>query len=286
MAAALLAVGIITAPTMHAQSAVPKFEVVSIKPCTPGEVGGRGGATSPGTLREHCVTVAHLIRQAYVDYANGRQNAMSFLPIEGGPSWINSELYEIDAKAEGAPGFAMMRGPMLQALLEDRFQLKMHRDTKDVPVYALTVAKGGLKLQASKEGSCVPLDLSLPAPYPQWCGAPKRGDPGLHLIGATIPDLCRILSAPEISDRQVIDQTGLAGMFDIQLPGPGELRGGSGGRTRGTMDLAAPPMATDPSADSFDAIRAAVEKLGLNLHRTKGPDNSLVIEHVERPTGN
>jgi uncharacterized protein (TIGR03435 family) len=176
---------------------------------------------------------------------------------------------------------------MPQALVEERFKLKIRHATRKVPVYALTVAKGGPKLQPSTPGSCVPLDYSLPTPYPQWCGLPKRGDPGLHLIGATIADLCRILSAPEISDRQTIDKTGIAGMFDIQLPGPGELhRGGSDGGTAKSTEPAAIPTAPDPSADSYEAIRTAVQELGLNLERAKGPGEFLLIDHVERPSEN
>jgi uncharacterized protein (TIGR03435 family) len=257
----------------------PKFAVVSVKPCKAegGRSGGRESA-SPGRLRENCVTVSKLIRQAYVEYASGRQAILAPVPTEGGPGWIDSASYEIDATAEGAPGFAMMRGPMLQALLEDRFQLKIHHESRDVPVYALTVAKSGPRLQTTKPGSCVPLDDSLPTPYPQFCGLPKRGDPGLHLIGATMADLCKILSAPEISDRQVIDKTGITGMFDIQLPGPGEIM-------RGSSDPAAPATAADPSS-SFAALQTAVEKLGLKLERAKGPGEFLVIDRVERPSEN
>jgi uncharacterized protein (TIGR03435 family) len=264
------------APAIRAQA--PKFDVASIKPCQTADGGGRGrngGAVSPGRLALNCSTVQNFIRRAYVDYANGRQNFLAQVPIEGGPAWINSERYTIEATAEGTPGQAMLNGPMLQGLLEERFKLKIRRERREVPVYALTVAKGGPRLQPADPGSCVPLDYSLPTPYPEFCGAPKRGDPGLHLIGATMADLCKVLSTPEISDRPTIDKTGLAGMYDIQLPGPGELRGPGAGGT-----------ASDPSSDSFDAIRAAVEKLGLKLERAKGPGEFLVIDHVERPSEN
>jgi uncharacterized protein (TIGR03435 family) len=283
-----LTLGAQTAAPKPAGEATPKFDVVSVKPCRPGgrEAGRSGGGTSPGTLQLTCANVSSLIRLAYVDYANGRQS-ISFapVPIEGGPSWTNSDRYEIDAKAEGAPGFAMLRGPMLQEVLEDRFKLKLHRDSRDVPVYALTVGKGGPKLQPSQEGSCVPLDFSFSIPHPQFCGQPKRGDSGLHLIGATLADLCIILSAPEISDRPTIDKTGIAGRFDIQLPGPGQLRGPVSPRP-GFGEPAAPPAATDPLSDSFDAISAAVDKLGLKLERTRGPGTLIVIDHVEKPAAN
>jgi uncharacterized protein (TIGR03435 family) len=166
---------------------------------------------------------------------------------------------------------------MLQALLNQRFKLKIHSESKQVPVYALSVAKGGSKFQRTKEGNCVPFDTSLSPPYPQFCGQPKRGDPGLHLIGATMSDLCKILSAPEISDRPVIDKTGLSGMFDIQLPAIGELRGAAGNV----------PIDPAPPDDSpFDGMRAALEKLGLSLAPAKGPGKLLVIDRVERPTDN
>jgi uncharacterized protein (TIGR03435 family) len=269
--------GLFAVNCMGAQAMGPRhFDVASVKPCK--SEGGRSGsrdAASPGRLRENCVTVMNLIRQAYVEYAGGRQNFLSSVPIEGGPAWIDSDFYEIDATAEGAPGFAVMRGPMLQSLLEERFQLKIHRASREVPVYALTVAKSGPKLQPSNPGSCVPLDYSLPTPYPQFCGMPKRGDPGLHLIGATMADLCKILSAIPGLDRQIVDKTGIDGMF-----------AGSAGRREimpGSSDPAA--AAADPSS-ALEAIEAALQKLGLNLERAKGSAEFLVIDHVERPSEN
>jgi uncharacterized protein (TIGR03435 family) len=169
---------------------------------------------------------------------------------------------------------------MLQTILQERFHVTIHRDHRDVPVYALTVAKGGLKLQPAKEGSCVPIDSTPAAPGVQFCGMTRRGDRGLHLIGATMEDLCKILSAPEISDRLTIDKTGITGMFDIPLPGLRELRGGASTST----DPAA-PFAVDDSSP-FDAIRAAIQSFGLNLERAKGSGEFLVIDHVEKPSGN
>jgi uncharacterized protein (TIGR03435 family) len=93
------------------------------------------------------------------------------VPIKGGPDWIHSEVYEITAKAEGLLGVEMMQGPMLQALLEDRFQLKIHRETNGGPVYALTLAAGGSKLKPFQEGTCtkMPLTFSPPVlPSGQW----------------------------------------------------------------------------------------------------------------------
>jgi uncharacterized protein (TIGR03435 family) len=65
-----------------------------------------------------------------------------------------SDLYDIEAKADGNPSADELHGPMLQALLEDRFKLRVHRDTKEIPIYELTFVKGGFKLQPSKDGPC------------------------------------------------------------------------------------------------------------------------------------
>jgi uncharacterized protein (TIGR03435 family) len=279
---------IVSAPAIWAQSVTvtPQFEAVSVKPCK-SQGGGRGGGESAGRLRESCVTLLSLVRQAYVEYANGRQNLPASVPIEGGPAWITSDPYEIDATAQGAPSQAVIKGPMLQALLEDRFKLKIRRVSREVPVYALTVAKGGSKLAPTNPGSCVPFDTGLPAPYPQFCGTPKRRDPGLHLIGATMADLCKILSAPEISDRPVVDRTGITGMFDIHLPGPRELNPGATGRRdrAGSRDPAESAIPDDPSA-SFEAIKDALQRLGLNFERSKGSGEFLMIDHVEIPSEN
>jgi uncharacterized protein (TIGR03435 family) len=78
----------------------------------------------------------------------------------GGPAWIYSDRYQIEVKAEGTPREEVMLGPMLQTLLEDRFNLKIHRETREVPAYELTVAKGGLKMQPVPPGRCTLLDIS------------------------------------------------------------------------------------------------------------------------------
>src|SRR5271170_7818372 len=146
----------------------PKFEVASIKACKGGEVpggtgprGGRAGsgAPSPDRLDLPCLPVRFFIQLAYIIPNAAQPNSGELnLRLEGGPSWIDSERYQIQAKADGPAGKDVMTGPMLQALLEDRFQLKVHRETREVPLYALTVAKSGLKLQPADGGSCTPRD--------------------------------------------------------------------------------------------------------------------------------
>jgi uncharacterized protein (TIGR03435 family) len=155
---AAIAIGLLHAPIGRAQSpaaVTPAFEVASVRPCKDSEPGGRSrgspAASSPGRLTLRCQNVMGLIDVAYRFYANGSVNApWSWPPIEGGPAWINSDRYEINAKAEGTPPEAMTHGPMLQALLEDRFKLKIHRETREIQAYLLTVAKNGPKLQPFK----------------------------------------------------------------------------------------------------------------------------------------
>src|SRR5580700_7709458 len=128
-------------------AAHPAFEVASIKPHAGGGPFG-GTRVSPGMMNVNNLPVRRLIRNAY---------KISDFQISGAPDWVNSEGFDIAAKAEGeltADGMLLM----LRALLEDRFQLKVHRETKEGPVYDLVVAKGGARLQPSKEGSCILLD--------------------------------------------------------------------------------------------------------------------------------
>jgi uncharacterized protein (TIGR03435 family) len=274
----------------------PKFEVASVKPCKAADDGGgrgggaaRAGGLSPDRLDLPCQTVMSLIELAYVRSSGPRIAVpipLKSVPISGGPPWIGSDRYEIDAKAEGAPGQATMRGPMLQALLEDRFQLKIHREAREVPIYALTVAKGGPKLlQAAQEGKCVTPDADHPAP-PRWpegpprCGIfiPSSAGQAVDIFGVTIADLCRIFST--MLDRNVVDQTAIAGTFDIHLPTAGLERGPSAD-TPGAGD----PAQRDP-ADSMAQWFVVAQKLGLKLDPAKGPGEFLIIDRVERPSGN
>jgi uncharacterized protein (TIGR03435 family) len=183
-----------------------------------------------------------MIRQAYLTFADGRQNPLAgTVPIQGGPDWISSfsDRYEVNAKAEGTPTQEMMGGPMLQALLEDRFKLRIRRETRAVPVYVMTVAKGGLKLKEVEEGSCDPMDLTRPE-RPAFsspdglteilqpgekttCGRGVHSSLGPDDLTMTVHGLAMTLA--EFSNliafdvgRRVIDQTG-AGAFLISASG-------------------------------------------------------------------
>src|SRR5580698_7676144 len=111
-------------------------------------------------------------------------------PINGGPLWLHSASYDIKAKAEGNPSVEMMLGPMMQRLLEDRFQLKIHRQTSEGPVYFLTVARGGPKLPSFIEGRCTPWSVPPPLqPGTKYCGSMISGiSPSVEALGTTLAE--------------------------------------------------------------------------------------------------
>jgi uncharacterized protein (TIGR03435 family) len=231
-----------------------------------------------------CVPLTGLITEAYLRFGDGRFTTQPRSdPISGGPAWANSDLYEINAKAEGAPSDEMMRGPMMQALLEDRFQLRIHRETGMIPVYALVVAKQGLKLRPFREGSCIPVDRTKfpPAPPPaddKNCHARGRRDGGTEIIDAqamSISEFSKIFLGGAL-DRPVLDQTGVAGMFDFHLE-----YGVDQTTDRLRSDGAG---AGDPGGPSI--FTAVQEQLGLKLVPDRGPHEYLVIDNAERLSEN
>lgn len=290
-------------------AALPRFDVVSLKPCKPGDgpgggggrVGGGGGAQSawsPGSINTGCQTVAYLIQWAYLsreEWAVVIANRVPRIlqePIKGGPAWINSDHYQVVAKAEGPANLETMKGGMMQTLLEERFQLKVHREIKEVSAYELTATRGGPKLQPAMEGGCVPLEeihrdmARVPGtPAPRPCGYFFRSGPdgGLDSPGATMTNLCYQLSV--VLDRQVVDKTGIIGKFDIHLElSSSDLAPDSAGiRMRALSD----PGSTGAAADSAgSAFLAAVERLGLRLNSANGSGDYLVIDRVEKPSEN
>src|SRR5581483_5002217 len=163
----LIAIAGLAATLLAAQESAPKiqFEVASVK-LDPSCAQNRGGGDMPraGRLTQRCTTVENLIQIAYVILANGATPNMKNVEITGAPAWARSDLYSINAKAEGAALVSDMYGPMLRQLLEERFQLKIHKETKEASVYNLTLAKGGAKFKPTPEGSCTPIDINnLPA---------------------------------------------------------------------------------------------------------------------------
>jgi uncharacterized protein (TIGR03435 family) len=291
---------IAVAPALRAQapSAASKFEVASIRRCRSADAGDEGrktetkgggtsANTSPGRLVTPCDTLENLIRSAYILYATGRLiRDPSNPPLEGGPSWIRSERYQINAKAEGAPGPGVMNGPLMRALLEDRFKLQVRHAAREVPVYALTAAKSGTRLTAYKPGTCTPVDPG--APFETRPEKPCRilirpRGPNLALEGkgATLVELVKLLYL--IVDRPVVDRTELTGRFDIDVEFAPEQRPAAF-RPPGEPSAPPPPSPEEPTAPS---IFAAFEKqLGLRLEPAKGAREYLIVDRVERPSRN
>jgi uncharacterized protein (TIGR03435 family) len=235
-----------------------------------------------------CVTVQNLIQLAYGSFADGVSFNQAMLQITGGPGWIESERYNLAAKAEGAAHVEQMMGPMLRALLEDRLKLKVHRVTREMPVYSLTVAKNGLKARPLTEGSCVPIDINhLPEPpaqgqtMPNFCGNTSMRTNGRNAVvdvhGTSMKDFAQRLTSMGGLDRKVIDKTGIEGLFDIHLEFTRDQASGAG-------DAGNPaPPAEIAGASILDALQ---EQLGLKLLPDKGPVESLVIDHIEKPSEN
>ena len=268
LAAAVVIVGALASQALPNPVVAPRFEVASIKLCKVGDNEGAGGKRGgggtirwdPGRLNEECQTVFNLIRDAYLAYPDGKPWRVAALgdaginepgqlsctgcggglppvtdrqfrqPMKGSPTWLRSDRYTINAKAGEPESIEMMRGPMMQSLLEERLKLKIHRENREVPVYELTLAKDSSKLPPAKEGSCIPADrweptvLSSPEhPMPPGtiggCGLLSPTASGIDFNGTTIANLCRLLSG--WVDRDVLDKTGFAGMFDFHFGSPG-----------------------------------------------------------------
>ena len=277
----LLWVTVTCASTLHSQER-PKFDVASIKECK--DVDRPSPSTnSPGRLSLSCWPLNRLIWDAYEIYAAGKIDPLnpffSLIPMDRQPDWVNSALYSVDAKSESPQTPAMMRGPMMQTLLEDRFQMQSHRETRDVPVYFLTVAKGGPKLARSKEGGCLHVDPSdvtqtPPPSETKTCVLiryAKHGERhGVEIYGITLEIFAKLLHA----DRPVIDRTGLDGAFDIVLNDPPDQPPPSPGEN------------TAPDPPRMSLAEQLRTQLGLQLEPGKGPREFLVIDRIARPSAN
>jgi len=267
---------------LNAQSGRPEFEVASIKPSAPGTERAFMGTRGPGRFDAENIPIRSFIAEAY---------GVKSFEIYGAPGWLGSDRYDITAKIEAPPKQsieAMMADIhlRLQTLLEDRCALKVHRETKELPVYTLTVVKGGVKL---KPPNCVTFDINNhpppPAPgepRPNICGNLRTGRNGtsstMRVTGIAMKDLVRWLAVNV--GRTVIDNTGYTDTFDAVMewtpdaslrPGPGD-------------DPSKPAPSSDTVGPSI--FTALQEQLGLKLESSKGPVEVLVIDHVEKPSAN
>jgi len=267
----------VAAYIMFAQSTdSPRFDVASVKRNTSAVPSYFFRSLPGGRLTTTNAPLRLLIQNAY--------NVQSF-QISGGEGWIDSDGYDIETKADSNPSQRQL-WLMLQSLLEGRFKLRIHRETREGPVYALTAAKGGLKLPQSKDGACdtAPSPPTRGQPPIPPCGSVRTmlGASGKIMEGGEVPmaEFARILST--VVGRTVIDKTNATEKFDVHLEfTPGETTEGldSGVRPRHSVQTA--------DAGAGPSIAAALqEQLGLKLESTKGPVEVLVIDHVERPAEN
>jgi uncharacterized protein (TIGR03435 family) len=241
--------------TAFAQDSVPirpEFEVATIKPNS----GGSGNVaivpTPGGGFHAENVTLKLLIQLAY---------RVSEMQIQGGPPWISSARYDIVAKAivakaETSKPFPDM-SPMLQSLLEERFKLTFHRETKEeVSACILVPAKSGRKLTGAQDFGCA-------APAALTCGTIRMTNRQLDGSRITIDALTKALAA--VTGRIVIDRTGYKELIDVHLEWTPE----------GAPD--------DPDSIHTSIYTELQEKLGLELEARKSPAEILVIDRAERP---
>jgi uncharacterized protein (TIGR03435 family) len=246
------------------------YEVTSVKPNNTGGLAVRIGGAPGGRFTASNVTPRQLILQAY---------GLQEFQLTGGPGWITSEHFDIEAKPEaGITPTREQTQEMLQSLLEDRFQLKVRRETRDLPVYTLNLAKGGSKLKLSADQT--PLTpLAGPPPPPSANSVPRgmvRMAPG-YLNGSAMPFAQFVRQLSGQLTRPVLDKTGLTSLYDFDFRWtpehlPSQLPPG--------IDL----PAVDPNGPSIFA--ALQEQLGLKLESTTGPVETLIIERIEKPTEN
>ena len=285
--AVLAILGALTAPWLRAQAPAdqsppaaadrPTFDVTSVKENKSGDQfirmlqqpGGRFTATN-STL-DRVINIAYQLKPHQ---------------LVGGPEWIGSEHFDIEAKAEGNPPMDEMR-LMLQSLLADRFKMVAHHETRQFPVYALVLSKAGKTgprlLVHSDDTKCPDVSAGPPPPPspgaelpPTPCDGFFVGNRRLAAQKVTMEMLARTLG--NFVDRIVVDRTGLSGLFDVDFeftPLQSPL-----GVQRGP-DASAPDPSAPPSI--FTALQ---EQLGLKLVAQTDPVEVLVIDHVEQPSEN
>jgi uncharacterized protein (TIGR03435 family) len=259
------------------QESQPAFEVASVKRDVSGKAGGMF------TLVPAC----HLERMTLRELVVFAYRVQGF-QVTGGPGWIDSDRYNIDANTERPPAinpeYVILQSRRLQTLLGDRFHLAIHSETKELPIYELNVAKGGLKLQSSnciqrESGDTAIAPGKTPAVY---CGGLIGGSLAsgrLEASSTTIANFAKSLS--RMLDRTVVDKTGITGEFPVHLAFTPDA-------SHQAPDAAGPLPAggaavSDLGPDIFAAMQG---QLGLTLKSAKGPAEILVIDHVEKPSEN
>jgi len=244
-------------PKPMAADAPAVFEVATIKPSIPDRPGKVFTVKGRQVLTIN-TTANDLITFAYDLHA--RQ-------IVGGPPWMESEKYDVTGQPEsqGTPSRVQLSA-MMKKLLEDRFKFTFHREKRELPVYAITVAPGGPKLTKNDNNP-----NGLPGLFFKGLGTL----PGMN---ATMGDLAGVMQTA-VLDRPVIDKTGIQGRYDFTLrwtPDDSQFV---------NMGVRVPPPSNDPDAPP-GLFTAFQEQLGLKLESTKGPVEVLVVDRIDKPSEN
>jgi bla regulator protein BlaR1 len=271
--------GAINSPLARARqqesTPLPSFEVASIKLDDSGARGRMFQMPSPGRLRTVNISAKQLVEFAY--------NIKDF-QLSGGPSWIDGPGYAIDAKVDDStlPEFQKLTRReqndqiklMTRSLLADRFKLVVSHETKELPIFALVVAKGGPKLTPTK---WVEPDSGTPPPSTPPANAPHLmlSRDKITAVNQPMSGLADLLALmPDLGGRMVVDQTGIKGNYDFEIHFTSEAP-------------AKNPMESAPADDSAPSIFTALEEqMGLKLDTTKGPVDTYTIEHIEQPSDN
>ncbi len=243
-----------------------QFEVTSVRPNDSGET-ERYVRPAPGRLSIRNMTLKGLVTVAY---------GIREFQLAGGPGWIDSETYDIEATADSRATPQQLIGAMLELVLKERFKLSVHREARQLPVYVMTVAKTGLNLQRSPAVTCLPFDPANP-PLPgdpgrnpkEMCGSIGLGLTVLNAKQATMSALAMAFS--QLLGRTVVDRTGLTGEFDGRL-----IFAPTGFVPNG--------VSIDPALPNI--FTAVQEQFGLKLESGNGPVEIVFIDQVEKPTEN
>ena len=235
------------------------FEVASIKPSAPG---GRGMSImrQPGGR----FTTTNISLKSLITFAYDLRDHQ----VTGGPNWLDSDRFDIVAKPEGDVPAGLEGNEkiriMLQALLADRFKLAIHRETKEMPVYLLAIAKSGPKLQESPSETKGP-QIRM-----------GRGELTGHKIGTDM--IAKVLSGQ--LGRNVVDRTGLKGSYEMKLDWTPDMSQAVGPGEKAEVH-------DNPSdTDGPSIFTALQEQLGLKLEPSKAPVEMVVIDHVEKAAEN
>jgi len=248
-------------PKSMPTDAKPEFEVATIKPSKTEEHFSLLVNRS-GMLNTTDTSLSDLIKFAYDVHPK---------QISGGPAWLESDKFDVTGKPDtaGIPSINQLK-VMVQKLLAGRFALTFHREQKELPVYAITIAKGGPKITKEE---------SNPNGLPGFGGPPQRG---FRVMNSTIAEFASVMQA-NFLEQPVVDQTGLgATKYDFTLkwtPDPSQRQLGGAGPEANA------PTGPDPDAPP-DLFTAFQQELGLKLQSAKAPVDLLVIDSVKKPSEN